>query len=144
MLMVDRRQCPEDFTEKFPELGRLQCEEHYCAGRNTVTRWLEECGKAELIAKRKAHVRDKRRAGITRREMQQILAHAFPVPSSKFVNPRLAQAAARYLQVHRNGGWVITRAPHGMWRVGMVVRTAAEMVEMARAAGFQSTKGERA
>jgi hypothetical protein len=137
MARIERRQCPGDFTDKFVELGRLECQEHYEAGRNTITRWLEESGKDELILRRKLHVREKRRAGITRAEVRQILNVAFPVPTKR-VSPILASQAARFLQKNRNGGWIVTRAPGGMWWVGSRKRTAAELVDLAKAKGFHA------
>jgi hypothetical protein len=50
------RPCPGDFDETFVRIGRLACEEHYCAGRRTITRWLEERGKRRLINARTEHV----------------------------------------------------------------------------------------
>jgi hypothetical protein len=135
MRRIDRP-CPPDFREQFVKLGRLQCEEHYRARRSTITRWLEECGKREMIELRKAFVREKRREGMRRREMQKILLAAYGDPDEK-VSPIVASQAQRYLQRVRNGGWIVTRAGDGLWWVGSRRRTAAELVELAKAAGFE-------
>lgn len=132
-----RRPCPDDFAETFVRIGRLACEEHYGARRTTIAAWLEECGKDALTERRRAAVREHRRQGMTRREMQAIFERAFPLPERGFVNPRTAQAAARFLQQIRNGGWIITRAPNGMWRVGLKLLTAGELVDLAKAKGFR-------
>lgn len=52
------RRRPDDFAETLVRIGRLACEEHYHVGRSTVTRWLEEAGKRELLARRSAYVRE--------------------------------------------------------------------------------------
>jgi hypothetical protein len=51
------RPCPDDFAPTFIVLGRLACEEHYGVGRQTIHRWLEECGKARLIEARSVYAR---------------------------------------------------------------------------------------
>lgn len=58
---VRRRPCPDDFALVFVQIGRLACEEQYRAERDTITRWLEECGKEKLIEQRKAFVHWKRK-----------------------------------------------------------------------------------
>jgi len=51
--------CPDDFASRFVALGRIGVQVHYPgAGRATINRWLDECGKDELIAKRARYVRD--------------------------------------------------------------------------------------
>jgi hypothetical protein len=48
-----KRLVPDDFETIFVEQGRLACEDWYGARRTTVTRWLEESGKEELIRQRR-------------------------------------------------------------------------------------------
>lgn len=129
---------PADFDEVFVEIGRVACEARYNARRTKIDRWLIERGKQRLIAKRAAFVRNGRRQGITRRDMQQILSVAFPPPDRKQISFALARRAAHYLRVHRNGGWIVSPAPNGMWFVGARKRTAHELVELAKAKGFQA------
>lgn len=137
-MLMTRRPIPADFAKRFVELGRNGCEEHYGAGRHTVMAWLQQCDADNLTAQRREYVRAKRqpKPKITRREMAAILAQAFPLKAKGHVNPRVAQAAARFLQHRRNGGWVVTRAPNGLWRVGLKVMTPFDLVEMAKAKGF--------
>jgi hypothetical protein len=56
------RECPGDFETMFVRLGRLECEEHYHAARDTITRWLVGCGKDSLIRERAEFVRALRRS----------------------------------------------------------------------------------
>jgi hypothetical protein len=53
--------CPEDFRETFVSIGRAACEYHYSVGRATVTRWIEETGRAELVEERTARVKEQRK-----------------------------------------------------------------------------------
>lgn len=55
------RPCPPCFALTFVRVGRLACEEEYRAERDTITRWLNECGKEELIERRAAFVRWRRK-----------------------------------------------------------------------------------
>lgn len=128
-----RRQCPPDFDTKFVELGRLQCEEHYHARRTTITAWLNERGKQRLVAERAANVRAGRQR-ISRSDMTKILAQAFPVEGA--VSFTLARHAAQFLRIRRNGGWIISPAGEGQWWVGARRRSAAELLAIAEAAGF--------
>jgi hypothetical protein len=56
-----RRACPDDFALVFVQIGRLACEEHFRAERDTITRWLNECGKDRLLEKRATFWRWKRK-----------------------------------------------------------------------------------
>lgn len=133
-----KRARPDDFEERYIRIGRLRCQEEYCANRTTVNRWLDEGDKQDLIARRAEHVRDKRRAPrITRTDMRQVLAEAFPLPDERVSLTEAAQAA-RFLQQRRNGGWVIFRAQGNMWWMGTRKRTAAEVIHLARSKGFKA------
>lgn len=131
-----RRPCPGDFDRVFVRIGRLACEEHYQAGRNTITRWLEESGKDRLIAARAEHVRT-REPAITRSDMQTILRKAFPVRGRLPANPRLVRQAAQFLRIRRNGGWIVSPAAGGDWWLGSRKVSAAELVARAKMVGFE-------
>lgn len=138
------RPCPDDFDLTFVRIGRLECEEHYGAGDNTITRWLTERGKDRLKSERAEFVRDQRAAKaaarkqkLTRSDMQRILEQVYPQPRT--ISFTLATGAAHFLRAVRNGGWIVTRAGDGLWWVGARKRTAAELVALAEAKGFGST-----
>jgi hypothetical protein len=57
------RSCPDDFEVIFVEKGRDGCESWYRARRDTVTRWLSECGKDRLIKARANFVSHQRANG---------------------------------------------------------------------------------
>jgi hypothetical protein len=60
------RRCPDDFAVIFVEKGREACEAWYRARKTTVTRWLIESGKVDLIDKRAAYVKSMRSSPATR------------------------------------------------------------------------------
>lgn len=134
------RPCPEDFAEVFVQIGRLECEEHYRAGHDTVTRWLNECGAADLIGKRWQQVLANRSAKARqrrlKREVSEMLAQAYPVSG---ISIDVATAAAQHLRMTRNGGWPVSQAGDGLWWVGTQRRTAEEMVAFAVRKGFDAT-----
>lgn len=125
---------PNDFEVIFVEQGRLECEAWYRCRRTTVDRWLEEAGKARLIAKRAAFVklqREQRKAPKpSHRTVTQTLR------DNRRCSPALARKAAHFLRCVRNGGWVCTPAPDGQWLVGTRRRSPAEVVDMAVQRGF--------
>lgn len=131
------RPCPDDFEIVFVEQGRLECEAWYHARRTTVTRWLTECGKARLIAKRAAYVR-------YQREQRLKPAEASPSKSGirdrRHVSPALAQRAAHHLRCIRHGGWAVAPVANGEWLVGTRRRSAAELVDLAVSKGFDRRK----
>lgn len=128
------RRVPDDFEVVFVEQGRLECEAWFRARRTTVNRWLEECGKTRLIAKRAAfvrHLREQRRAPKpVQRSVGQIAR------DRRRVSPALARRAANFLRCVRQGGWVVSPLTDGEWLVGTRRRTAAELVDMAVQRGF--------
>jgi hypothetical protein len=134
------RPCPEDFAVVFVQIGRLECEEHYQARRDTVTRWLNECGAAELIDQRWQQVLVNRAAKARqrqlRREVARMLHEAYPVDG---ISIEVAEAAAQHLRLTRNGGWPVSRAGDGLWWVGTQRRTVEEMVAFAVRKGFDAT-----
>jgi hypothetical protein len=139
------RQVPDDFEVVFVEQGRLECEAWYRVRRTTVTRWLEEAGKARLIAKRAAYVKHRRDNGtwltrasslVEHRDVTRPTAPRDAVKDRRRVLPGVARRAAHYLRCVRNGGWIISPAGDGNWRVGTRVRSAAEMVDLAERKGF--------
>lgn len=134
---------PADFDERFVSLGRLACEDHYRAARVIIDAWLRERGKQRLIDERAKYVavkeaeRHERNKRLSRRDVGKILATAYPVRVERYVNPAVAQRAAHHLRIRRNGGWIVSPIGGGLWRLGLRVVTAAELVEVAKAAGFQ-------
>jgi hypothetical protein len=128
------RPCPPDFEVIFVELGRLECEAHFRARRTTVTRWLEESGKAKLIRKRAEFVRHQRmvaRAGKNGRAKPADQGKA----DQRKVDLQLVALAIVYLQRRENGGWVIVPNCTG-YITGTRRRSAAEVVELAERKGF--------
>ncbi len=128
---------PLHFDEIFVSKGRLECEAYFHVPRITVDAWLRERGKQRLIDERAAVVRqqqDAKREGLSRHEMEQILHEAFPAHAD--VDPVIARHAAQHLRMMRNGGWIISPTKDGDWRVGTRRRSAFELVELAKAKGF--------
>lgn len=126
------RPCPVDFEVVFIEQGRLECEAWFRARRTTVTRWLEECGKANLLARRAAFVRHQRlmAKGATKaKPAEQIRA------DRRKLDPRLVELAIVHLQRRENGGWVIVPNCIG-FIVGTRRRSAIEVMELAERKGF--------
>lgn len=140
------RPCPDDFDVIFVEQGRLACEAWYRARRDTVNRWLHERGKKRLIALRAAYVASQRKAGrwmtrqtplVEKRTVRIVTAASVkPVADRRRVPMSVAIAAARFLQVVRNGGYVVTRGPRETWLVGRKCLSAAQMVDLAKSRGF--------
>ena len=54
------RQRPRDFEETFVLLGWDGTPDHYGTGGRVVNRWLEECGKEELVLERTSFVKAQR------------------------------------------------------------------------------------
>lgn len=49
------REVPEDFVRRWPEFGwELAREEWRCHGR-TIERWVDECGRSEMVLARKRY-----------------------------------------------------------------------------------------
>lgn len=127
------RRCPDDFDVIFVEIGRLDCENWYRASRRTINRWLEERGKSRLIDLRAAYVRHQRNQAAKGKVAPKRVE---PVNDNRSIDPDLARLAADYLRIVRNGGWRISQAQAGDWRVGLNVRSAAELVALAERKGF--------
>lgn len=139
------RAVPDDFEVVFVEQGRLECEDWYRAGRTTINRWLRECGHDRLVAKRAAYVAMLRGEGkwltrasslVEHRDVSKPRAVAAVLTDRRRVSPSLARRAANYLRCVRNGGWIISAAGDGSWRVGTRLRSAAELVDLAERKGF--------
>lgn len=126
--------CPADFVVVYVKIGRLACEQHYSVGDNTVTRWLDECGKERLIAVRATHVRQLRSWARRSQAAQESRSQA--QRDYRFVDPDVAQAAAEYLRINANGGWMVSPTDEGDWRVGIARKSSAQLVDMARRNGF--------
>lgn len=133
------RPCPGDFSEVYVKVGRRACEEWYGAGFRAINRWLEECGKERLIALRAAFVLNRIKDARRRRtvaDVARILAQAIPVRDKRVISFTVARHAAHYLRVVRNGGFVVSKASNGDWRVGTRRMSAAQMVDFAVTKGF--------
>lgn len=138
------RPCPDDFSEKIVEAGRLGCEELYHVGRATIDRWMEECGKQELITARAAKVAKERkeasekRKRLNRSDMRKLLREAYRprIRDRRKVPVITVQQAAQYLRILRNGGFVISPCPNGDWRIGTRIVSPAQLLDIARAKGF--------
>jgi hypothetical protein len=139
------RAVPDDFDVVFVEQGRLECEAWYRVGRSTVNRWLDERGKDRLILRRAEYVQSMRTQGrwltrasslVEHREVSRPRPVAEKINDRRRVHPSLARRAAHYLRCVRNGGWIISPAQDGHWRVGTRLRSAAELVDLAERKGF--------
>lgn len=132
------RSCPDDFEVIFVELGRLECEAHYRARRTTITRWLEECGKAKLLKRRSAFVKYQR--GLKRGGNGKANGVAQPKDRRK-PDPKLVEIAGRFLQSPKGGGWVIYPIDDScMWMVGTQRRWPGEIIDMAVRKGFDKRR----
>lgn len=125
---------PDDFEVIFVEQGRLECEAWYRCRRTTVDRWLEEAGKARLIAKRAAFVKQQRERRRAAKSPRKTVARE--LRDNRRCPPALARKAAHFLRCVRNGGWVCTPATDDTWLVGTRRRSPAELVDMAVQRGF--------
>jgi hypothetical protein len=138
------RSCPDDFDVIFVEQGRDGCEAWYRARRETVTRWLEERGKVDLIAARKAYVSHQRKAGEWITRQTRMVTHqdvrpkrkTGPVRDKRTVSFTLARHAAQHLRIVRNGSFIVSPTGEGDWWVGSRRLSAAQMVDLAKAKGF--------
>jgi hypothetical protein len=140
------RRCPDDFDVIFVEQGRIGCECWYRARRSTVTRWLEERGKEALIARRAAYVKHLRSEGqwftrssklIEPHRVRPVQIRA-AINDRREVNPTLARHAAQHLRIIRNGGFIVSPTPDGEWWVGSRRISAAQMLDLACAKGFDA------
>lgn len=50
------RPCPHDFRETYVRLGWGEIMEHYRANWRCISRWIDECGRAELKRERSEYV----------------------------------------------------------------------------------------
>ena len=138
------RDCPADFEAMFVSLGRFDCEEHYRARRDTITRWLTEYGKDRLIKTRAAYVAELRAKGewmtrgtnmIAHREIPRI-SYRECIRDRRQISPTVAREAAQHLRIMRNGGMIVSPAGNGEWWVGSRRLSAAQMLDVARGRGF--------
>lgn len=51
------RPCPDDFREKYIELGWHAVDAHYHANWRTIARWIDETGRLDLKEARAAYVK---------------------------------------------------------------------------------------
>ena len=138
------RACPDDFDVIFVEQGRVGCETWYRASRSTVNRWMDERGAKRLIAARKAYVSHQRKAGRWVTRQTRMVEHkdvrpklrSGPVRDRRTVSFTLARHAAQHLRIVRNGGFIVSLTGQGDWWVGSRRYSAAQMVDLATAKGF--------
>lgn len=138
------RDCPADFDIVFVSVGRFDCEEHYRARRDTITRWLTECGKDRLIKARATYVAEQRAKGewltrstnlIARHEIRRSSIRA-SIRDKRQVSSTVARHAAQHLRIMRHGGMIVSPAGDGEWWVGTKRLSAAQMLDLARNRGF--------
>jgi hypothetical protein len=145
------RACPDDFDVIFVEQGRDWCESWYRASKKTVTRWLEERGKAKLIKKRAEYVAHQRSQGqwITRQtplvehRQVRVIVSRVPIRDRRKVSFTLARHAAQYLRTVRNGGYIISPTSNGDWWVGSKRLSPAQMLDLATRKGFEPAHLQR-
>jgi hypothetical protein len=141
------RKCPEDFDVIFVEKGRDGCEAWYRARRTTITRWLVERGKDRLIKARESYVKCLRSEGkwLTRSSRlvdvrpARVEQRQRPIADRRRISPTLARHAAQHLRIVRYGGYIVSPAQNGDWWVGSRRLSAAQMVDLACAKGFDRT-----
>jgi hypothetical protein len=124
-----RRQVPSDFEVVFVQIGRLACEEHYRAERDTITRWLGECGKDRLTEKRATFWRWKRKL-LSRGRQRKYDAHR----RDRTIPHTIVMEASRFLKAEKMG--VVTPSGEGQWQVGTSILEPAELVAFATSLGF--------
>lgn len=138
------RPCPDDFDVIFIEQGRDSCEPWYRASKKTVSRWLEERGKARLIAARKDYVSHQRSKGEWITRQTRMVTHqeararpaAAPIRDRRKVSFIVARHAAQHLRVVRNGGFIVSPTGEGDWWIGSRRLSAAQMLDLAQSKGF--------
>jgi hypothetical protein len=138
------RECPSDFDAMFVSLGRFDCEEYYRARRDTITRWLTECGKVRLIKARATYVSEQRAKGEWLTRGTNLIAHRKinivsirqSIRDNREVSDAIARHAAQHLRIMRNGGMIVSPAGNGEWWVGTRRLSAAQMLDLARGRGF--------
>ena len=146
---IPNRRRPDDFEVAFVELGRVQCEIFYRAGRATISRWLTEAGKRRLLEQRKKFLKAQRSAEAEDRRKRRALCSGQLAPKVIGLAPlcdtdeQILALAARWLQKRSSGGWVVYELPHGWWMVGTVRRSAGEMLAKAIGKGFDIERAQR-
>lgn len=138
------RQRPNDFEIIFVEKGRDGCETWYRARKTTITRWLEEAGKMDLIAQRAAYVKLLRSQGKWMTRSTRLVETRKPkaraaresIRDRRKVNPTVARHAAQFLRISRYGGFIISMAAEGEWWLGSKRISAAQLVDFAKSRGF--------
>lgn len=127
---IRNRECPSSFEETFVAIGRLACEEHYCVGDNTVSRWLDECGKDRLIRIRAEHVLSRD----TEARVTRIAAGCIRVEADSSVPAQIVVEAARFICEAR--GWRPVRLRHSHERAWVYPGRVAAVIAMAVQHGF--------
>lgn len=141
----DKSKMPDDFPIQFVELGRVGCELEYGVGRKRIVSYLEQSGrKAELIRKREAYVKMKRREE-SEKSSRRDRKVTIEVEDKRVVDRRLVERAARHLQRSRHGGWVVYPVDklRDHWIVGTKRRSGAQVVDIAISKGFDVQRAKR-
>jgi hypothetical protein len=144
MMGVLPRHVPEGFETFYVERGRLACEEHFKAARVLVNAWMRKCGKQRLIEARAAYVAQKREESDWVTRSSSLTAHREikRTPAREAINDRrkvsfmVARQAAHHLRINRNGGMIVSPAGDNEWWVGTRRLSSAQMLDLARARGF--------
>jgi hypothetical protein len=132
------RPCPDDFASVMVEIGRFGCADHYGVRRATINRWLEECGKDELIERRAVLVHARAHARWTKRLAEKIKPAPVAIDPGTPVNPALAMLAAQHLRRPPGGGWVVFSTGKNRWCVGLMRLNASAMLAMSVKRGFDA------
>lgn len=142
MALVDLR----EFEEMFVRKGRIECELYFRVSRVQIDAWLRKCGKTRLIKAREDYVDQKRAQGewmtrstkpISRREVRRPSIGS-TIRDRRKVSGTVARHAAQHLRIMRNGGMIVSPAGDGEWWVGSKRLSAAQMLDLAVAKGFDA------
>lgn len=133
------RAAPDDFETVFVEIGRIDCETFYRAARITIDRWLEERGKARLIAQRADYVAFQRQISRTPKPLALIVK---PAKDRRKVSFCVARLAAHYLRGTKGGRWIVSPTGQGDWYLGTSRKTNSELLDCAISKGFDVSVAE--
>lgn len=126
---------PPDLADTYVAMGKEALEAHYGVRKTVLLRWLSELDEGVLKRRRSAQVTKLRKR---LRPLSSRTRRLTIVEDSRPANPRVAAAAAHFLRVSRNGGWIVSRTQFGDWRVGQRRLSGHQLIEMAVAKGFDA------
>jgi hypothetical protein len=55
-----RREVPEDFVRRWPQFGWELAGEEWRCNNKTIQRWIDECGRSEMVLARKRYLQAER------------------------------------------------------------------------------------